>query len=624
MFGARAPVASRLVRAQRRGYKSLEGLANTNHLDLPRLPIPKLDDTLDRYLQSIEPLVGTGGIERQREMVEALRNGSGPKLQQALVERDAGYAAAGGFPHFYFEKYWDDGYLAARCPNTVHISPYYVFADAPDGDKSPSSRAARFVTAVARWMLRLRQPNGIEPDGGDMSQLARFPATARIPGVERDSLEFHAETSRHIVVQCGGKFFRVEVIQPDGNVVSNASLRATFESIIAQTPPPLWGSNPDPSEIGVGILTTEDRDVWAKVRTELIEGDKSGSNKRSLHAIDSAFFSVALDHIDPAADNGLRGRCRSLLHGIATPHRTHCNRWYDKHQLVADGAGGLGMVWEHSYSDGGSWNRALQDIWADSHAEPASAAGEALHAEPLTFELSESVKLAIQAAETKCRKDFVNGLDHVVTHFDIFGKKTIKTWKLSPDAVVQQAFQLAYHRLHGESAATYEACAMRNFFHGRTETIRSLTLASQAFVRAVADQHPKEELIALLKQAVAAQQTLAKAASVGEGIDRHLLALKMEWKEHGICNGAADLELFEDKDFQKSSTWTISTSNVTQDFINVFGFGAVTGDGYGLGYQIFDDHIPLSISSFKGHSTSSSSFHDAVYEALIDISLIAS
>lgn len=624
MWSSRAPLARRLARAQRRGYKSVEGLVTTNHLDLPRLPIPKLDDTLDRYLKSVEPIVGTGGIGRQREMVEALRSGSGPKLQQSLVERDAAYAAAGGFPHFYFEKYWDDGYLEARCPNTVHISPYYVYADAPDGDTSPSSRAARFTTAVARWMLRLRQPNGLQPDGGDMSQLARLPGTARIPGEKRDTLEFYAETSRHIVVQCGGKFFRVEVVQTDGTVVSNASLRATFESIVAATPPPMFGADPDPSEIGIGILTTEDRDVWAKVRTELIEGDKSGTNKRSLHAVDSAFLSVALDHCNPTADNGLRGQCRSVLHGLATPNRTYCNRWYDKHQLVADGAGGLGMIWEHSFSDGGSWNRALQDIWTDAHAEPASAAGEALHAEPLNFELSESVKLAIRSADAKCRKDFVNGIDHVVTDFDIFGKKDIKTWKLSPDALVQQAFQLAYKRLHGQSAPTYEACAMRKFFHGRTETIRSLTLASQAFVQAVEDQHPKEELAALLKAAVGAQQELAKAASVGEGIDRHLLALKMEWKEHGVASGAADLELFDDKDFQRSGTWTLSTSNVTEKFIKVFGFGAVTGEGYGLGYQIFDDHIPISISCFKGNDTSSSAFHDALHEALIDISMIAS
>ena len=46
---------------------------------------------------------------------------------------------------------------------------------------------------------------------------------------------------------------------------------------------------------------------------------------------------------------------------------------------------------------------------------------------------------------------------------------------MSPDAVAQMAFQLAFRRLHGVMPSVYESCTTRWFHHGRTETIRSCT-----------------------------------------------------------------------------------------------------------------------------------------------------
>lgn len=51
----------------------------------------------------------------------------------------------------------------------------------------------------------------------------------------------------------------------------------------------------------------------------------------------------------------------------------------------------------------------------------------------------------------------------------------MQEWKMSPDAVAQMAFRLAFKRLHGTMPSTYESCTTRWFYHGRTETIRSCT-----------------------------------------------------------------------------------------------------------------------------------------------------
>lgn len=61
--------------------------------------------------------------------------------------------------------------------------------------------------------------------------------------------------------------------------------------------------------------------------------------------------------------------------------------------------------------------------------------------------------------------------------------------KLSPDAYIQMAMQLAWYRTRGSFTATYETALTRLFLHGRTETIRTLTSESRRFVLAMCDDN---------------------------------------------------------------------------------------------------------------------------------------
>ena len=57
----------------------------------------------------------------------------------------------------------------------------------------------------------------------------------------------------------------------------------------------------------------------------------------------------------------------------------------------------------------------------------------------------------------------------------------------SPDAYIQMALQLAWYRTRGTFVATYETVLTRLFHHGRTETIRTLSNDSRAFVLTMSD-----------------------------------------------------------------------------------------------------------------------------------------
>ena len=74
-------------------------------------------------------------------------------------------------------------------------------------------------------------------------------------------------------------------------------------------------------------------------------------------------------------------------------------------------------------------------------------------------------------------------LDLAVSDHNIYGKGFIKTCKVSPDAFVQLALQLAYFKDADKFALTYEASMTRLYLLGRTETVRSLTNETADFVK---------------------------------------------------------------------------------------------------------------------------------------------
>lgn len=75
---------------------------------------------------------------------------------------------------------------------------------------------------------------------------------------------------------------------------------------------------------------------------------------------------------------------------------------------------------------------------------------------------------------------------HIYVH-DHYGKGFIKKCRISPDAYIQMALQLAYYRDANRFSLTYEASMTRLFREGRTETVRPCTIESAAWVKGMLD-----------------------------------------------------------------------------------------------------------------------------------------
>ena len=172
-----------------------------------------------------------------------------------------------------------------------------------------------------------------------------------------------------------------------------------------------------------------------------------------------------------------------------------------------------------------------------------------------------------------------------VQSFRGYGASKIKEMGYSPDAYVQQAIQLATFRLFGKQCATYESTQVRPFAHGRTETTRSVSQASSAFVarmglrplQEIDEITAVEEKRSLLQEAAKSHVDYISNAARALGVDRHFLGLSMM-----VGEGEEAPALFSDDLFLRSKRWVVSTSTLPV----VPGFGPVVEDGVGVAYDV--------------------------------------
>jgi len=372
---------------------------------------------------------------------------------------------------------------------------------------------------------------------------------------------------------------------------------------------------------GLGILTSEDRDKWAAARQELTS--ISAANASNLDIIDRALFVLCLDEESPRDVDEAGSLC---LAGNGE------NRWYDKivqYIVFKNGRGGLNG--EHTPIDaptaGAMTDHMLRYVRKFSEALPPEeqSVSSSLGApKKLQWSLSPNLRF-VQSQAIENYNKLRESLDFRLLHFRTYGADWIKAnANLSPDSYVQMALQLAYYRLHGTGTATYETGQTRQFYHGRTETVRSFSTESVEWTKAMKDPSAsKEKRIELLRRATEYHsRTLMNDAVNGNGIDRHLLGLRVitmedeEEKKEGLP------ELFKDKAYHESTTFRLSTSNMPGK-LYISGFGPVALDGYGVCYGTRSGMLQFSITSISScTSTNSERMRETLHSTLLDMAAL--
>lgn len=566
--------------------------------NLPPLPVPTLEETVKRYLETVEPLIDILDFDAVKAAAEELLEdgGAGRKLQAALEARAAK-------SDNWLAGWWEDVAYLSYQESLVVNSSIGISTDARDAPGDQAMRAAQLTGGTLDFYLSIENetmPPEVQRDGSgfDMSLLKRFFATTRLPGAQHDRIAtFGGGQSDHIIVIRNHRFYEVDCIDSTGKRLSDGDLMVQFQRIIADAD----AAGP---AAPIGVLTAARRPDWSNARDRLAA---SPINRASLDKIDRALFMVCLD--TDLAPN-FEDLARAGLYGQKG------NRWHDKSlHLVIDPQGRFTLHGEHSPVDAGAWVPLIEAIGHIAEPLPAQSDTTAAAPRQLAWEISPATDADIADASIVF-DNLTHDLDLRIAHFDAFGKDLIKTFKTGPDPFVQMSFMLAYYRMYGRLPKTYEAASTRMYKGGRTETIRTASNEALAFVTQMDNMSaPAKGKVELLRSAFAEHSKRGKEASAGYGSDRHLLGLKLIAKEAGVTELP---RFFSQEIFNRG--WELSTAQLPMRVGFVNHFGPVCPGGYGIGYIIKNDHVNFNVTSLRSHpQTDSAKFLGEITRAMQDL-----
>ncbi|GAM84639.1 hypothetical protein ANO11243_026380 [Dothideomycetidae sp. 11243] len=573
-------MASRKSSALPAGYK--EDMSKGKMLryedSLPRLPVPTLEETAQRYLKSVRPLISPKEFENTSKAVsDFIAPGQfGEELQKRLVA----HREEPNTKNWIYEWWNDAAYLSYRDPVVPYVSYFYSHRD-DRRRRNPVKRAAAITTATLEFKKQVDE-GSLEPEYMKklpiaMSSYQFMFNCCRIPAKPADfPKKYAAADNKHIVVVRKNQFFKV-MHEVGGKQLTTKELEQQFEKIYKSA------EKADP----VGVMTSENRDTWTEMRDALIAANPA--NLTALETIEGASFVVCLDDAAPIT---LEERAHQFWHGDG------CNRWFDKPlQFIVNDNGTSGFMGEHSMMDGTPTHR-LNDTISEwifndkldfSNPDVRSTLPDPA---PIRFQLTPELREDLSRAQAHFTK-VIGEHELRVQAYQGYGKGLIKKFKCSPDAYVQLIIQLAYHKFYGKNRPTYESAATRRFQQGRTETCRSVSEDSIAFCDGMANPDlPAEKVRELFRKALNSHVAYISDASDGKGVDRHLFGLKK-----CIKSGEQMPSIFQDPTFAYSSTWFISSSQLSSEYFNGYGWSQVVDEGWGIAYMINENSIQFNIVS---------------------------
>ncbi|XP_040922668.1 choline O-acetyltransferase-like [Toxotes jaculatrix] len=588
---------------------------------LQKVPVPPLKQTLDTYLKCVQHLVKAEQFQKTKAIVEKFGapGGVGEVLQKKLLER------RDKTTNWVYDYWLDDMYLNNRLALPVNSSPVMVFPKQTFRDHKDALRfAARLIRGVLEYK-RLIDERALPLDFARgqlagtplcMEQYYRLFTSYRYPGLKTDTLKVQmnaaSSAQEHIIVACKNQFFVLDVVAKSKHL-NETEILSQLEKIMKMA------ENAEERLPPFGILTSDGRTEWAQARDALT---KDQTNRDSLALIESCLCVVCLDEpsgLVPSDTN----RALLMLHGGGRD-KNGANRWYDKSMQFVVGMDGIcGVVCEHSPFEGIVLVQCSEYLMKYITGSPSKMASTSSIRElppprRLLWKCNPHIQGLLAASGDRLQR-LVNNLDMDVFKFKDYGKEFIKKQKMSPDAFIQVALQLAFYKCNRRLVSTYESASIRRFQEGRVDNIRSATAEALAFVMSMTDERATftdSEKTKRLRDAINAQTNYTVAAITGMAIDNHLLGLLRISKELNMEKP----EIFCDETYLASNQFILSTSQVPTTVEMFCCYGPVVPNGYGACYNPQSDHIIFCVSSFwENTETSSAVFVKALNEGLLEI-----
>ena len=534
--------------------------------DLPKLPLPSLEESMQRLMLWAKPLL-SDEKQAQKDLEEFLAQAS--YLQDFLQER-------ANSKDSWLADWWREYiYLASRGPVSMECNCSLVLA-LPELKGDVFLKMASFALASALLYKELRENKLQMPDKAmSLESIQGLFASMRLPDYGMDSYYINPKNSRHMVFAHENHFYEIELFKDHNlqDLISPHELAALLESIVSGEKSP--ASN-------INFATFAPRERAKALFDELLADEKSA---KSHEAIQNAILLIAYDESECL---DVRAQARNAI-----ANNTWLNRWQGKSlQAVFSKDASLSLLLEHAYCDASIYVYALERI------------NEMLKTLPNTAHKPLCAKLDFSSlAELDLVKDeFLRYMQSIYCEFTPFDidRAFLKAWGvLSADGFIHLAFQIAQQLSFSKLHNTYVAVDISHFHKGRTECLRPISKESTAFVKSFCallngSAFDEEKLRSLMQEALDEHRKRVKDCQRAHGVNRHLLGLYLAYKELG----KEDLEFFHSEIYKVISDNTLSTSCVASPLIKALFFAPVQAKGLGINYLLSDHGSYLFSSVF--------------------------
>ena len=478
---------------------------------LPKIFVPKLDNTIDRYLEVMRALFKTSTYSKVVYYTKIFARTEGIFFQNTLMkysERKVNWASDIWVNQCFFENRQPLLYT-----NETRASIHKMNFSTTD---QMLASISQHISGLIRFWEKIRTERIPQDYAGDMAQC--MDQYKRVMGVHRKSLpkidNWHSTIySKYIIVMVEGCMFKMKVYNSEGS-------RPYSTNIIKQMLYHILTHTKQEDRIPIGTMTAMDRDNWFCIREQML---RSNINKESIHTIEHSLFGLCIDEIQ------LGGKEVFLTQTTIGDHRNdfeNFNRWYDLGlQCVYRKDGYFAWITEESIFDGSIIPQPteVEEIESSTNSPPQMCQDSDVSL--IKWELSNTTMMNVERGKNKLI-NWAENIDNCVFEFTHFGLKWSQKYGLHPNGLVQQAVVLTYYKLYHRLDAMCQTVSLRRYREGRKEIPHIVTCENRNFVEALANKKIKfDEKYELLEKAIEKHHRLIADASHLNHYVRGLLAL---------------------------------------------------------------------------------------------------
>jgi hypothetical protein len=570
-------------------------------MPLPPLPVPSLVHTLTALHRATLALAGPDRPDDLRQVEEfdaaitTFHRGDGPHLQKAL-EAHAEHERP--LERAWFSDEWKNMYFDGRgsLPLTTNVA---FGMKLPQETGSPVEQAAATIhriVAVHLAYLRGQYPAQVNGRGQrlDTGQLRVLAGGVRHPRLGRDGFRSATTSSMHreLGIIVSGRLFAVTVSDAEGQPARTPALAAALRSILDS----VSGHAPRTEGPDFTDLSYLGSETLAPI---MLDFHEDPTNTATYARLTDLLCTVTL------TDDG----DTDLAHRLGDVLLRPGNAWaYRPISYQLDLRGGLPAIhMEHSMYDGGGVAEIVHQIQrVHENTDHGFTPGQPLPIGELTWNLTDDLVDRIEDGLADYRREAARfrAVEVVVPRIP----QEDLPFRMSGDGLSQTVLTVAQLLAYGRVRSVYEAVDMRTFLGGRTEIMRPATVEAVTFARALVAGEATE---AQFQDLLDAHRRWVKACKAGNGLNRHLLALRFMARQRGT-----EEAFFSRPELRDVQTDFLSTTSLgPPEQITGYTFEPTTPDGFGIAYTPRPGAMSYLVSYVQGQADDPEAFLAALPRA---------